>query len=596
MTFSKKHTAIPLSLILICIIVRGFLIYSMSIAPLAAFCKELAMDSLTDNPFELHYTIAYPEEMGFENLSNNLIPFNESSYTKSKEIWMGRAETLTRISSAYLNKEDSFLHDLLSRYVNLQLESLEFPYYENPLSCSGGIHSQLPILLSEYAFRCKEDVENYFLLLSQIPAYFEGIAEYTQMQEINGICIYQGSLQEVQAQCLELFPKEQLKNNTHFLQTSFQKRMQDLVSQNIITEQEAADYELRNNTLLLGKVAPAYEALAASVGTLKGTPQLAGLSAYPKGKEYYALLLAANTGSSKSVPEIQSMLYEQYDMLYSEYTALLENGTFMQNWKFPIKGHSDMLEHLYEQAQEQFPVLSLVAEDTVQQVQLKNVDGILASMSAPAFYMTPPIDDNAKHTIYINPDAEMQSLDLYTTLAHEGFPGHLYQTVYSQTALSTSHEPLIRQLLYYGGFTEGWAVYAELYSYNFLAAACDEKLTDTLALTRLNREIQLCLCSILDIFIHYEGAGLQEVEQLLKTLGLNSSSAKPIYEAICDAPANYPKYYVGYLEILNLKDSAKELWNDAYSDYNFHKWLLETGPADFGSLAKKLATSTSPSE
>ena len=290
------------------------------------------------------------------------------------------------------------------------------------------------------------------------------------------------------------------------------------------------------------------------------------------------------------------MLYDRYDTLYAQYTALLEHGTFLQNWTFPIQGHSEMLEHLYEQAQRQFPALSLVTEDTAQQVQLKHVDGILAGMSAPAFYMTPPIDANDEHTIYINPDAQMQSLDLYTTLAHEGFPGHLYQTVYSQTALNKAHAPLIRQLLYYGGFVEGWAVYAELFSYDFLAATCEEKLADTLELTRLNREIQLCLCSILDIFIHYEGASLQDVEQLLKTLGLNTSSAEAIYAAICDAPANYPKYYVGHLEIQDLKNTAKELWGNAYSDYGFHKWLLETGPADFGSLEKKLSTSTSPSE
>ena len=588
MTFSKKNTAIPLSLILICISARGFLIYYMSIAPFGAFCKELAMESLTDNPFELHYTIAYPEKMGLEHLSTNLIPFEESSYMTGKEIWLERAETLTRLSSARLNKENSFLYSILERYVNLQLKSLEFPYYENPLSSSGGVHSQLPILLSEYAFRCKEDVEKYFLLLSQIRAYLNGISNYTKVQERNGISIYTKTLEEVKKQCLELFPKTQLENNTHFLQTSLEDRVQELITEGIITDKEASDYIARNTSLLKTKLQPAYEALANSIDSLNGTPTLSGLAAYPKGKEYYALLLSANTGSDKTVDDIQSMLYKRYDMLYKQYTTLLERGTQVQNWTFPIDGHSEMLQHLHNTAQEHFPALTTVTGDALQTVQLKNVNGILANMSAPAFYMTPPMDDNAEHTIYINPDADMQSLDLYTTLAHEGFPGHLYQTVYSQTAMNTNHEPLIRQLLYYGGFTEGWAVYAELYSYDFAAATCDEGLHDTLELTRLNREIQLCLCSILDIYIHYDAASLQDVEKLLKTLGLNSSSAQSIYTAICDAPANYPKYYVGYLEILELKDLATELWGESYSDYAFHEWLLTSGPADFGSLEEKL--------
>lgn len=560
----------------------------MSIAPLTAFCKELAMESLTDNPLELHYTIAYPEQMGLEDLSTNLIPFHAEFYTAAREIWTERAETLAQITPERLNTEETFLYNLLSRHIALQLKSLEFPYYENPLSCSGGVHSQLPILLSEYTFRCKKDIENYFLLLSQIPAYFEGLSEYTKAQEINGLYIYQGSLKQIQTQCLELFPAGQLNQGTHFLQTGFQDRLETLAEQNIITKAEAADYVKRNNALLTVQVAPAYESLAASIGALKGTSELSGLSSYPKGKDYYALLLSANTGSSKSVEEIQKMLYQRYDMLYEAYSTLLSKNTYIQNWNFPIIGHSEMLTHLYEQAQQHFPALDTVTKDTTQQLRLKKVNGILAGMSAPAFYMTPPIDANDEHTIYINPDADMEALDLYTTLAHEGFPGHLYQTVYSQTALTEAHAPLIRQLLYYGGFTEGWAVYAELYSYNYITKACDEKLADTLLLTRYNREIQLCLCSILDIFIHYDGAGLQEVKTLFENLGLNTASVESIYKTICDAPANYPKYYVGYLEILELRDTAKELWGAEYSDYAFHEWLLKTGPGDFGSLAKLL--------
>ena len=560
----------------------------MSIAPLGAFCKELALECLTDNPFELHYTIAYPEDMGLDDLSNNLIPFEEASYMKSEEIWLERMETLESISPSHLNKKDSFIHSLLSRYVSLQLESLKFPYYENPLSCSGGVHSQLPILLSEYTFRNKQDVENYFLLLAQVPAYLNGIANYMSARENNGLSTFSGSLEEVKMQCLELFPPMQLESDTHFLQTGFRERIQALIKNGTITDKEASDYEVRNTSLLKTKIMPAYQSLADSIDALKGSPSLSGLSSYPKGKEYYALLLSANTGSSKAVADIKSILYKRYDTLYKQYTTLLEKTSPVQDWSLPISGHSEMLQHLYDAAQKKFPALSDITGNTAQTVQLKNVNGILADMSAPAFYMTPPIDANGEHVIYINPSSEMQSLDLYTTLAHEGFPGHLYQTVYSQTALNARHEPLIRQLLYYGGFTEGWAVYAELYSYSFLADTFEERLSDSLQLARLNREIQLCLCSILDTYIHYDGASLEDVKKLLATLGLNSSSADSIYTAICDAPANYPKYYVGYLEILSLKDAAKTLWEGDYSDYAFHEWILTSGPGDFRSLGQKL--------
>ena len=594
MTFSKKHTAIPLSIIILCIVARGFFLYYMNTFPLASICKELTMDTLENNPLELHYSIAYPEEMGLENISQDLIPYNADFYNSAENLWTGHRDALSAIRPDNLNRENLFLYNLLNRYVNIQVKSMEFPYYENPLSCSGGVHSQLPILLSEYALRDKEDIENYFTLLSQIPAYLEGIALYAADREANGITEYERNISEVRTQCLTLFPEATLANNSHFLQVSFHNRLQELVEENVLAEDEAADYELRNTSILSDQIAPAYVTLAASLGNLQGSSQLTGLGSLPKGKEYYELLLAANTGSDRTVSEIQSLLYDRYDYLYEKYTDLLSKNTYVQNWDFPFKTHSEMLTHLYESATEEFPSLSLLNEDATQRVELKTVNGTLASMSAPAFYMTPPIDANDEHTIYINPESEMEPLDLYTTLAHEGFPGHLYQTVYSQTSLTLTHAPLIRQLLYYGGFTEGWAVYAELYSYNFLLDSCETKLQDTLLLNRYNREIQLCLCSILDIFIHYEGASQEDVELLLTNLGLNSSSAGPIYKAICDAPANYPKYYVGYLEILNLKNTAKELWGENYSDYAFHQWLLETGGGDFKSLGALLEDTPAP--
>lgn len=571
------------------IMLGGVFFYFHNTNSLHQFSEELAYQMLENNPLELHYSIAHPEEMGYENISMDLIPFKEPYYENAKTYWSNQAKNLAKIKKNFLNKENAFLYNLLDTHIQLQLDGLEFPYYENPLSCTSGIHSQLPILLSEYAFRNKKDVENYFVLLAQIPGYLNGLYTYVYKQDLNGNCIYKGFLDEVVIQCMELFPKEALENETHFLQTSFVERLNGLLAQGLLSQNELANYSKRNDVLLTTQVAPAYKKFAQNLSSLHGTDTLCGLSAYPKGKEYYQFLVTTSTGSKHSVSEIQEMLYMRYDELYESFQTLLGKETFVQNFHFPITSHKEMVEHLYKTSQKDFPPLldasSNKGNDSIKQrVSLKNVHGVLADMSAPAFYMTPPIDDNSTHTIYINPSAKMKQLDLYTTLAHEGFPGHLYQTVYSQNALSNANVPLIRHLLYYGGFTEGWAVYAEFYSYQFALETCDSKLVDTLTIHRINRELQLCICSMLDIYIHYDGANLERVKKLLTTLGLNTENAETIYEVICDSPANYLKYYVGYLEILELKDKAKELWGETYSDYEFHKWLLETGGGDYKNI------------
>ena len=591
MHLTKKRLIPLFAIVFLCVfatIAGGVFFYFHNTNSFNKFSEELAFHMLENNPLELHYTIAHPEKMGYENISTNLIPFHEAYYENAKTYWKMQANKLSKINKTFLNKENSFLYNLLHNHIRLQQKSLDYPYYENPLSCTSGVHSQLPILLSEYTFRNKEDIENYFVLLSQIPDYLNGLYTYAHKQDLNGICVYKNSLEEVSAQCGDLFPAKSLENEKHFLQTSFLERLNNLLEQGIITQAELDAYTKRNSVLLLSQIAPAYEKLSKNLRTLRGTDTLRGLSAYPKGKEHYQLLLATNTGSARNVKEIQKMLYDRYDELYASYRALLEKDTFIQNFNFPVTSHKEMIEHLYKTSQKNFPPLSEINQGTRQQISLKNVHGVLANMSAPAFYMTPPIDENSTHTIYINPEAQMKQLDLYTTLAHEGFPGHLYQTVYSQTALQNAKAPLIRQLLYYGGFVEGWAVYAEFYSYQFALEACDEKSMDTLSITRINRELQLCICSILDIYIHYDGATKDNVTSLLSSLGLNTDNAETIYEVICDAPANYPKYYVGYLEILKLKEKAKELWADSYSDYRFHQWLLATGGGDYKNLEELL--------
>lgn len=593
--FKKRFKTL---LIMICIcalvtIVSGVFFFFYNTNALHAFSKEFAYHMLENNPLELHYSIAHPEKWGYENIATNLIPFHENSYANGKIYWEEQADSLAKIDSTFLRKEDLFLYNLLDAHIQLQLESLEFPYYENPLSCTSGIHSQLPILLSEYTFRSKKDIENYFILLSQIPDYLNGLYTYAYKQDLNGICVYKGSLEEISAQCQALFSQDALNNETHFLQTSFVERMQALKAESALTQTEIDAYTKRNTALLNRLLAPAYKKLANDLSTLKGSDALLGLSAHPNGKSFYALLLRTITGSPRSVEEIQKMLYDRYDNLYESYKSLLAKNTFVQNFTFPFASHKEMVEHLYQASQRDFPSLSEATSDSKnegvkQRVSLKNVHGVLTDMSAPAFYMTPPIDENSLHTIYINPSAKMKHIDLYTTLAHEGFPGHLYQTVYSQTALQNANVPLVRQLLYYGGFTEGWAVYSEFYAYQYATEVCGEQLADTLSIMRINRELQLCICSMLDIYIHYDGANLKQVKDLLSTLGLNTDHVENIYEIICDAPANYPKYYVGYLEILSLKEKAKKLWANNYSDYTFHKWILETGGGDYKNLEERL--------
>ncbi len=224
---------------------------------------------------------------------------------------------------------------------------------------------------------------------------------------------------------------------------------------------------------------------------------------------------------------------------------------------------------------------------------VKAVSDSLAEYTAPAFYLTPPLDDTSSNVIYVNEKDGPNALELYTTLAHEGYPGHLYQSVYTRRYLASRGANPVRQLLGYGGYQEGWALYVEFIAYDYACALLQEcgqsEAVWYVQAEKVNRSLLLCLYSLLDLMIHYDGADCGQIASVLDNFGISDpQAAQAIYTYIAEEPVNYPQYYVGYLEILALQQKARDLWGADYSDLRFHTFFLNMGPSDFTSLEEAL--------
>lgn len=211
--------------------------------------------------------------------------------------------------------------------------------------------------------------------------------------------------------------------------------------------------------------------------------------------------------------------------------------------------------------------------------QVKTVPDSLAPYLSPAFYLTPPVDATQENTIYINPSQNTDAITLLTTLAHEGYPGHLYQHTFEQL---DSYDP-IRSLIYVGGYTEGWGLYSELYAYDFL----DMNKTKANALKALS-SLNYAICASLDLSVHGMGWNEAQCVSYLASFGItDTTQIHKLYLQLLEEPGNYLKYYLGYLEICKLKESALALSSN-WSLYDFHNWFLTTGPAPFSILTEHL--------
>ena len=158
------------------------------------------------------------------------------------------------------------------------------------------------------------------------------------------------------------------------------------------------------------------------------------------------------------------------------------------------------------------------------------------------------------------------------------YPGHLYQNVY----YASLHPDPIRCVLNYGGYTEGWATYSEMMSYYF-STLTKEQAT----LFQRNSSVILGLYALADMGIHYDGWKLADAAAFFHTYGItDDATIEDIYDLIIADPANYLKYYIGYLEFLELKKNAVDKWGDNFTQMRFHKAVLDVGPASFDVIQK----------
>ena len=345
-----------------------------------------------------------------------------------------------------------------------------------------------------------------------------------------------------------------------------------------ISEEKKALYKRQNQSLVENAVIPAYENLTDLLAKLKNTGNNnAGLCGLPKGKEYYKYLVRTNTGSEKSIEELQKQTKQQRRLDMERLQQILATN--------PELLHADENELDFGEPEEilnhlQKAMLSEFYPAANTSFEVNYVHQSLEDTLAPAFYLTAPIDDISRNVIYLNKSSQYRGIQLFTTLAHEGYPGHLYQTTGSyQAGLAP-----VRALFHYPGYVEGWATYVEMLSYRY--AGLEEAFADMLM---HNQSALLSLYAEIDMGIHYDGWQLADTAAFLSAYGITDNEViQSIFELIVEEPSHYLKYYIGYLEFLELKDYAKETWKENYSDRAFHQAVLRIGPAPFSILKKYL--------
>lgn len=565
-----------------------------------AYVANYFQDTLSHDGLSMHFSLLDPSSYGISPSKSSLPIYVTTSFQQYSKSITQLHEELSSIHLEELSYEEQLDYEKLNRSFTLALALADYSYYGNPLSPDSGMQTQLPILLAEYRLTSRDDIQTYFSILESIPNYFQGLSLYMQDRTEAGFLLAHSSLELVASQCLSIITKEQIESDSHFLIETFAQRLSLLLKQSLISPSEYASYLRTNKELLLNSCLLAYEELSQSLLSLESSLESElPLCFYPNGATYYSLQLQSATASTMSMEQMKELLTTSFQDTYLAYYETLEAIQSLQieapqsiTISLPFSNTSEMVEDLRSQMEADFPPFPSSSSITY---EIKEVATSLEPYTAPAFYLTPPIDEVTQNTIYVNYESPLDSLGLYTTLAHEGFPGHLYQSVYHYLDANYPSTQLLTPLLSYLGYVEGWAVYVENLSYEYakqtLPSSEDTALINLyIDSYRLGRNLQLCFYSLLDLAIHYDGITYADTHTLLAQFGISEpSQTLNVYQYIVNNPTNYPTYYIGYLEVLSCKELACDLWATDYNDLAFHTFFLELGPNNFDVIKEKIA-------
>ena len=572
-TLNKKHIR---WLVTVLLMTAAFLTAAALHTPLTQdqhfekYTNQLFRSELAGSTLNLHYTLANPDSYGIKEYPITLGSMSKDVHLSSVAQTENYLTGLAKFSREKLSAKNRLTYDILQDYLTACRNSAPFYLYDEPLSPTLGVQAQLPVLLAEYTFRTRQDIEDYLALLAQIPDYFQSIMDYEEEKAAAGLFMSDNCVTDVLQQC-DAFVNS---GNDNYLKQIFDEQIDSFTN---LTADEKISYKKQNAEILEAYVLPAYKEMMQRLARLLGKGKNSGgLCNLPLGKEYYQYLVHNTTGDASSVEDIEERIKEEIISAYGDIQKLLKSDSGLITAsldQIAVPDPAQVLTQLQEVILEDFPAAPRVS------CQIKYVHDSLADFLSPAFYMIPPIDETVRNVIYINPANHYNALELYTTLAHEGYPGHLYQTVLFE---SQNDSPL-RSILNFGGYVEGWATYVELYSYSTWTE--DPALA---SLYQKDRSLMLGIASLLDIGIHYHGYSRSDVASFLSKFGITEDTSNTLYNNILEAPANYLKYYVGYLNFKDLQSYMKNILGDRFSLKEYHARVLKIGPCSFSTLKQYL--------
>lgn len=555
-----------------------FQVSQAAVDALNALDTEVFRWYATRDGYSFHMFIDDPSKFQIDpaTVSMSLGEFTEEDsklFAAESTEYLARFEAINREE---LPQERQFSYDVLHEILSDFAEEPEFEYYYEPLTEYSGLQANLPLSFALFELKNTADVEDYLTLLADMPRYLGQVLTYEQKRAELGMFMTEGALDAILEDCKTIIDSR----DTSFLYATFNDAIDQLTT---LTAAQAQTYKDRNASLLENEYIDAYKALYDGLKALRKSCRSYEVAATynDQQKEYFEYSMQDAACNDLSVEETLEMLKsEYYYLLYDLLTIQDQNPNILDEGNSLPNGVSS------GDTQADLDYLKTVIAPLLPQLQehnliLTDVPEELQDMFSPAAYVIPALDDWKDNIIYINTASEDPTLLL--TLAHEGYPGHLYQYIYQRGMESIG---TMQRVYNFGGYAEGWAQFAE-----YLVVENQTKYNADYVRYQFDYGMifNAILPAMLSILVNYYGYSEEALTNYTNAIGLDGEMISSIYyNTVIDQPYYFFEYAVGYSQLAQLYRDERDSIGDRFDLPTFLKTYLDLGPAKYELLREQM--------
>ena len=529
-----------------------------------AFLDTVFNDTVTESYLFMHTSVTDYKAMG---LTKPEVTWGNLEYgvdNEQIESMINQYNTLLSFDYDTLTYTQQYDYDLLQYSLLETLCGLYFYEYNLIFSDSGSVSDNIITNLMEFKFYDEESVDDYIELLKDVPNYINQAIEYSKKQSENNL----------------YHTDTMLDNEVVYIKSIIDDDGQSLIDAFKTNSEYQAKYDEVVN-LIKYDVCDSFNTLYDYVLTLYGLGEDESLQLSNIDQDYAEYVFITNTSNNASLEDTFLALYTFYANTVNAFLDAYQANEDLYTEYYEFIGNNEV-EPLNLDGKE---MLEYLRNNTNTRYNKVNVDYTVSELSTlgsstAGYYVTAPLDDLNQNVIRLNPNFTSVGTGIsnYEILAHEGFPGHLYQNYYFMH--TNPHN--FRSTQNFIGYTEGYADLAAFDALELLDYPDSEMFKCAMVeSTILNAHV---VYSIIDMAVNYMGYDLDATKDLMDQMGLDSDYAEELYEYVISMPAIYSRYGAGFVTFYNLREKAKEELGDKFDYVSFSDTILKNGPLPFNIL------------